>query len=230
MDFFNFYKNKRKEETIPDFWKEYLSSFEHMPSKKDSIEKIRFVCFDTETTGLQISSDQILSIGAVGIENWTIDISESFECILDQEYEATEENISIHGLLPKLRNHSISETMALKSFLAYIKNSVLVGHHVAFDIGMINKSLYGMTGQKLKLRNQAIDTLNLAKRLFPLGYHFRAEELSLDQLAKENKISLSGRHTASGDAYITAILFLKLLSKLQKRGNYTLGSLLRTKF
>ena len=69
----SWFKHKKQ----PVFWKEYLKSFKQKSSKK--IEDTRFVIFDTETTGLDLVKDRILSIGAIGVFKNTIDIADSFE-------------------------------------------------------------------------------------------------------------------------------------------------------
>ncbi len=226
--FKNWFKSKHKNTTdLPEFWRAYLQYFQTTYAKSSPIEKIRFVCFDTETTGLDPSNDQMLSIGAVAIQNWAIDIEDRFECLIHQAYEPIGESVTIHGILPVSREESLLESVAIADFLAYVKDAVLIGHHISFDVSMINQSLEELTGEKVKLRNHKIDTIHLARRLLPPHHHLLAGELSLDQLAKNYRIPLSGRHTAPGDAYITAVLFLKMLDRLQKRGNKTLGDLLR---
>lgn len=226
--FFNLFK-KREESAdgMPDFWKEYLASFEQPIAKNTPLEEVRFVCFDTETTGLDPKTDQILSIGAVTIQNWEIRVAERFECLIHQEYQPLNQAIEVHGILPKARKSSLTEEEAMVSFLAFIRQSVLIGHHVGFDISMVNSVLSALLPGKVRLKNNTVDTMTLAKRLLPSTHYLSPGELSLDHLAKKHQIRMHDRHTASGDAYITGILFLKILDKLQKRGNKTLSDLLR---
>ena len=80
----------------PDFWKEYLKKFKQKDPK--TIETTRFVVFDTETTGLDTSTDKILSIGAVSIVNNIIDVADCIEIYLIQE-EYNAETVAIHGIL-----------------------------------------------------------------------------------------------------------------------------------
>lgn len=68
----------------PIFWKEYSKTFKQNPPK--SIESTRFVIFDTETTGLHIATDRILSIGAIGIFNNVIEVADGFEIYLKQDH------------------------------------------------------------------------------------------------------------------------------------------------
>ncbi len=225
---FNLFKRRETGlESLPAFWKTYHTSFEQAYDRKTPIEDIRFVCFDTETTGLDPQKDQILSLGAIAVQNWEIKVSERLEFMVHQEYQPVGQAIEVHGILPKKREESLSEREAVEHFLAFIRQSVLIGHHVGFDINMINIALSGILKKKLKLKNASVDTINLAKRLLPPTHHLSSGELSLDQLAQKYQLPMQDRHTAAGDAYMTAILFLKMLDKLEKRGNKTLSDLLR---
>ena len=93
--------------------------------------------------------------------------------------------------------------------MKYIENAVLVAHHAAFDVAMINAALSRLDLPKLK--NRVLDTGHLFQKtkIDTSKTHF-----GLDELSNLFKIPLHDRHTASGDAYITALLFLKLISKL----------------
>ena len=53
---FNFFRNKNH----PSFWKTYIKKFKQ--KQPTTIEKTRFIVFDTETTGLNIETDRVLSI------------------------------------------------------------------------------------------------------------------------------------------------------------------------
>mgnify|MGYP006355553467 FL=1 len=71
------------------------------------------------------------------------------------------------------------------------------------------------------LKNKVLDTAELTKRLdFPLrNYQFAVnKEYTLDALCARYGVIPKARHTAAGAAYITAILFQKLLSDLDKKG------------
>lgn len=208
-----------KNRTYPNFWKEYLKSFKQKPSKK--IEDTRFVIFDTETTGLDIVKDRILSIGAIGIFNNTIDVADSFEVYITQT-EFNSETVEIHGLLKEGKLIKSNENEAIQQFISFLGNAVLVAHHAAFDIEMLNAALKRMNLPKLK--NKTIDTGILYKKL-----EGKKDQLfNLDVLCKEFNIPKHDRHTASGDAFITALLFLKIISKLKKERTVHYSDLFRT--
>ena len=209
----------------PPFWKDYLQQMAAVPAGNCMFDSIRYVSFDTETTGLNPKKDKILSIGAVAVKNWDIDIKDRFECLLNQSYTATADAIEVHGLLTKNNTNQVEEQHALQSFVHYLGNAVLIGHNVSFDVSIINHALFKYWGVKLK--NKCIDTMYLANRLYPANHIMRPGDLTLDKLGGDYKITLSDRHTASGDSFITALLFLKMSYQLQKRGCTQLKDLMR---
>ena len=196
-----FRKNK-----YPDFWKAYLALFKTKMPK--TFEEANFVIFDTETTGLDTQEDRILCIGAVKLKNNEIDIAEIFELYLIQD-KFNEASVEIHGILKDGKLQKVTEEEAIESFINYIGNGILVAHHTAFDVEMINIALKRIGLGKLK--NKSIDTGVFYKKLKNVAN----KHYSLDALCAEFNISKHDRHTASGDAYITALLFLKILSKLR---------------
>lgn len=213
--------NWLKRKSYPQFWEDYLTYFKR--TQEQDINKIRFVVFDTETTGLNIKTDRILSIGCVGIQDLKIRVSDQLEQYLQQEHFDSS-TVHIHGLLKGGHMHKKIELDAIIDFLSYIKNSILVAHHAAFDVAMINAGLKRMGLPKLK--NKVLDTGHLFQKskIDPSKPHF-----SLDELAKHFNLPLHDRHTASGDAFITALLFLKLVSLLKLHETVTLKDLLKNK-
>ncbi len=202
---------KKRNNNLPSFWKTYEATFiEKIPER---VENVRFVVLDTETTGFKYNSDRILCIGALSLQNKAISVKEIFEVYLQQEYY-DKETAKIHGILKKGKRNRISESEALKKFLAYLGNSVIVAHHAAFDIRMINTALkrHGLP----KLKNKVLDTSILYKKsLLVTSLIEKKEHYTLDELADKFNISKKDRHTAVGDAYITAIAFLKTLNRLK---------------
>jgi DNA polymerase-3 subunit epsilon len=205
-----------KKHPYPEFWNNYRALFKE--KQQTNIDNIRFVVFDTETTGLDITKDRILSIGCVAVKGTAVKIADQLECYVKQDV-FNSETVAIHGLLKSGTHTKLEEINALEKFLNYIKNAVLVAHHTAFDVAMINQALkrHGLP----KLKNVVLDTGQLYKKT--LKKDVNKSHYSLDELSKIFHIPQHDRHTASGDAYITALLFLKLIAKLkQVTPNYTL--------
>ena len=209
-----------KRKTYPEFWHNYVAHFKK--SKHHKLKDIRFIVFDTETTGLNTKEDRILSIGCVGIENFKIKIADQLESYVIQEH-FNADTVKIHGLLKEGTLSKLEEEEAIIQFLDFVKDAVLVAHHAAFDVTMINNALKRM--QLPKLKNKVLDTGHLFQKT---KLDTTKEHFCLDELSKRFNIPLHDRHTASGDAYITAILFLKLLAILNKNGDLTLKDLLRS--
>ncbi|WP_299336234.1 PolC-type DNA polymerase III [uncultured Psychroserpens sp.] len=206
-----------KRQTYPEFYTNYLESFK---GKSNTLETIRFVVFDTETTGLNPKSDRILSIGTVAVTNFQIDVADSLELYVKQE-QFNAKTVEIHGLLKEGLITKTEETQAIQQFLAHIENAVLVAHHIAFDVAMINEALKRMNLPKLK--NKVVDTGTLYKKT---KYLKDETHYSLDELCATFNITMHDRHTASGDAYLTAVLFLKLTALLrQKKSRLSLRDL-----
>lgn len=193
----NWIKNINKE--YPEFWKNYISQFE---SKSD-----RYVILNTETTGLNPKNDVILSFGAIGIVNDIIKVNDTFELVILQYKYLHDNNLSneflIESKLPKF-----AEPIAIEEFIKYIGNATLVGHRIHFDIEMINEVLEKMNCGKLK--NEALDIEIMHQKL----YDITNKSFSIDELVNSYKIPKNERNSAIDDAYLIALLFLKLKSKL----------------
>jgi len=218
---FNFWK---KEKEYPIFWKNYLAHFENKLPKSTPISELKFVIFDTETSGFDIKKDKLLTIGAVRVNNNQIDLADSFEVRILQQDIYNTEAIPIHGIVPN-KEKGISKNEAVLQFIHYLGSDIIVGQNIAFDIAMINQGLQPMLNEKLK--NKYLDTAKLAIRAERLrsSHMINYAEFTLDALCKRYKIPMHDRHNAAGDALLTAFLFLKLLTKLKQRGIKTLGDL-----
>ena len=215
-NFFKYKKNKNR----PEFWKEYLESFK--TSISQSRENVRFVVLDTETTGFSKQEDRILSIGCVSLINNKINVNNNFEVYLNQTVFKID-TVKIHGLLKGGKMNKIDELEALKQFLSYIKGDVLVAHHANFDIGMIDEAL--IRNGLGKLRNKYLDTGTIYKKSKHLIYQDHTKNYSLDELCEELKVEKTDRHTAIGDALITAIIFQKTLSRIFLNKEFNLKKL-----
>jgi DNA polymerase-3 subunit epsilon len=190
-------KNINKEH--PEFWKEYLSKFD----KKSK----RFVILSTETSGLNPVKDVILSIGSFAVVDNSIIIGDSFEAVLLQ-YKFLHDNGLSNEFIVESKMKKLGEPEAIKLLIDYIGNAILVGHHIDFDVEMINAALERLDCGRLK--NEALDIDVMYRKLQDINN----KQFSLDELSAIYNLPKSDRNSSSEDAYRIALLFLKLKSRL----------------
>lgn len=203
------------------FWKKEENLFD----ESITIEETRFVVLDTETTGFDYENDRILCIGALALQNGVISVQDSFEIYLHQDHY-DKSTAQIHGILKDLLVKRPTELEALQQFLDFLGDSIIIAHHTVFDVTMINKALerHGLP----QLTNKTLDTAYLYKKTLIQSHLFeRKDHYTLDDLADKFDISKKDRHTALGDAYITAIAFLKIVKKLREKKAVSLNQLFK---
>lgn len=204
-----------------NFWKKEENLFD----ENITIEETRFVVLDTETTGFDYTNDRILCIGALVLQNNIIAVQNSFEVYIKQDHY-NGSTARIHGILKDFILKRPSESEALEQFLDFLRDAVIIAHHAGFDITMINRALErnGMP----ELKNKTLDTGVLYKKTLIKSHLFeRKDHYTLDDLADKFDISKKDRHTALGDAYITAIAFLKIIKKLREKKEINLNQLFK---
>ncbi|KUJ63017.1 DNA polymerase III subunit epsilon [Flavobacteriaceae bacterium CRH] len=190
-------KNINKEH--PDFWKNYVTKFETKPN--------RFVVLSTETSGLNPDKDVILSLGAFSIVDDSVVIKDSFESVLLQTKFLQDNNISNEFIIES-KMIKMEEPEAIEKFIDFLGNAILVGHHINFDIEMLNSALERLDCGRLK--NEALDVDMMYRKLLDIN----DKQFSLDDLSEIFKIPKSDRNSSSEDAYKISLLFLKLKSRL----------------
>jgi len=203
------------------FWEKEENLFD----ENITIEETRFVVLDTETTGFDYTNDRMLCIGALVLQNNIIKIEESFEVYIEQDHY-DQSTAQIHGILKDFIVKRPTELEALEQFLNYLGDSIIIAHHANFDITMINRALERNGLPELK--NKSLDTGVLYKKTLIKSHLFeRKDHYALDDLADKFDISKKDRHTALGDAYITAIAFLKIVKKLREKKEINLNQLFK---
>ena len=188
--------------SLPQFWKNYLSLFEN-----DGGGPKRYVVFDMETSGLDWKEDVVLSIGCIGISNNAIEVNDFLEIYIQQD-RYSPQSVAMRGVI-RDSAEKVVEAEGLIRFLNFVKDATLVGHNVNLDIEMLNQALKRLDLGRLK--NPVMDTNVLYLRWKDLP---EDEHATLDELCDALKIKRNDTHTASGNAFITALVFLKLKSKL----------------
>lgn len=196
----------------------------HLP-----IEHVRFVSIDTETTGVDVKRDKILTFSAVGIYQNEIRLDDIFSCVLPQQWdEEDKKSIPIHWLRPNDTLQEENTPELLLHILAYLQDAVLVGINIAFDFTLLSQRFEKYWN--IPLRNPTIDITTLAIRLEYFGFPSAAipyHTITATHLAERFGLPLADRHTSHGDAILAAQLFIIFVSKLRKRGVTKLKQLLK---
>ncbi len=187
---------------------------------------VRFVVLDTETTGLDTKRDRLISIGAVGVTNEEVHVDDAFESLIPVSHNTSA--VFYHGITRDAASVGVPEPEAIDSFLRYLGDSVIVGHHIGHDIAMLNHA--AQRHFDYTLQNLSVDTMDLMMRLEQSGAwperRDKQPDFSLDGLCAFFGIRPHDRHTAPGDAFLTAQVFLRLLREARNRGLSRLDDLL----
>ncbi|AXY42953.1 3'-5' exonuclease [Halomonas sp. JS92-SW72] len=179
------------------------------------LRALEVVAFDTETTGLELRrGDTVISIGACRVVNARLLASEVFDMRVDPGKPIPPASTAIHGITDADVAGAPPLPVVLPRFRDYVGDAVILAHNAAFDLLALQPPGAGVT-----LDMPVLDTLLISRALdASLDGH------DLDSLAERYGLSFppGTRHTALGDARVTAELWLALLPRLEARGIETL--------
>ena len=177
---------------------------------------LAYTVFDTETTGLNpAGGDEIIQIGAVRIVNGKVLKQEYFDQLVDPRRIITPASIPIHGITPDMVKGQPTIDEVLPAFHSFCEDTVLVAHNAAFDMRCLEVK-EKQTG--VKFDQPVLDTLLLSALV-----HENQESHRLEAIAERFGLTIIGRHTAIGDAMVTAEILVKLIPLLADKGIHTLA-------
>ncbi len=193
-------------------------------NKSDLLSGHSFVVFDTELTGLNKHNDEIISIGAVRIENLRISINKTFFSLIQSSVKKSNPSQAtfVHRLTPEQLQQAPQVEDVLIEFIEFCGDSILVGHFVGIDMHFLNRTTRKILGGSIA--NPSIDTMRLACDYKNAGQrdqledHGMSDSYNLDNLRKEFCLPAFKAHDALEDALQTAYLFLFLLKKSKQGG------------
>ena len=177
--------------------------------KDKKIDEEEFVVFDIETTGLNSHTNKIIEIGAVKIKAGRI---------IDRYSQLINPGISIpHHIteITSITNEQVANQPKIDEvigkFVDFIGDAVLVAHNAPFDMGFIKRDIKEYLN--IDLENSVIDTLQMARDLFP-----DFKKYGLGDLNKSLGLALEKHHRAVDDSQATANMFIIFLEKYKEKG------------
>jgi DNA polymerase III epsilon subunit family exonuclease len=187
------------------------------PGEGVALEAATYVVVDLETTGLRPGSSQICEIGAVRIRE--LEIEAEFQTLANPARPLGPGVSALTGLSDGQLRAAPSVQVALRRFLAFAGDAVLVAHNARFDLAFLDRETERLTGSRIAA--PVVDTVGLARRLLA----GRVPRASLAQLAHFVGTDVRPCHRALPDAQATAEVLLALIGLAQERGARTVADL-----
>ncbi len=166
------------------------------------------VCFDIETTGLNVTQETITEIGAVLLKNG--EIVDRFQTFVDPERRLTPEIVGLTGITDAMLVGAPKLGDALRAFLDFADGRILAAHNAEFDIGFIRA---GCRKCGISFEPTYLDSLIFAQNLLPGLKNYK-----LDVVAEHLALPAFNHHRASDDAVPVAQMLAKFFPMLQARG------------
>ncbi len=174
-----------------------------------------YCVLDIETTGLSFRTEKITELGAIKIKNG--EIIDEFECFVNPEKPIPPKIVDITHITDEMVKDADTIAEALPKFLEFMGDDVLVAHNASFDIGFLK---YNAEQLGLKLENSYIDTLPLAKQLFP---NFKKYKLGL--IADKLDIKVENAHRALDDVITLVKVFNVMIDEMKKKNISKIGEI-----
>jgi ATP-dependent DNA helicase DinG len=177
----------------------------------------KYVVVDIETTGNSPKKgDKIIQFAAVIIENGKI--TNQFSSLVNPQQKIPPFIEELTGLNDEMMRDAPLFSEIAETVLDMLDGAYFVAHNVLFDLSFLQDELMlsGFPG----FFGPVLDTVELARILYPT-----AESYKLNDLALQEGVNHERPHQADSDAHVTALLFLKLMEKLNKLPQKTLKQL-----
>lgn len=161
-----------------------------------------YVVIDLETTGLQPSTDEILEIGAIKVEN-NVQVKE-FSCLVTGEKKVPHSITELTHITDELRKEQgITLDAALTEFITFIGKDLLIGYNISFDLEFLRMA--SKKCSKPLLTNRCKELQNMARRKV-----HSLSDWKLTSLAKHFGIDVQSAHRAINDCHLIQAVYCKL--------------------
>ena len=176
----------------------WLDRLKTLVASPATVDPCRWIMLDVETSGLDMHKDRLLAIAAIAMQvDWqsgtlSVDLSDSFEVVLQQDEVSNKDNILLHGIGAQSQRDGLEPSRAMQSFANYVGNAPLLAFHAAFDQRLITRYARQHLGQDLP--NPWVDVDHLCAVTYE-----KVRARALDDWMTHFGIHCAVRHQAAAD-------------------------------
>jgi DNA polymerase III subunit epsilon len=191
-----------------------------MLKMKDVTKKISdatFVFFDVETTGMSPAFGH--RICELALVQWQENkVVATFHSLINPSRPISPAASVVNSITDSMVEKAPYFHELAGDILRFIKETIVVGHNVSFDLSFLNSHLRNIDLPEVD--NTVLDTLALARRC----YNFPSN--SLGNIAKILTLPIQSRHRALDDAILTKEIFVRFMQDFQAKNIVEIGQLI----
>ncbi len=163
-----------------------------------------YCVIDIETSGLNTRYAEIIELSAIKVVNNRV--VQEFSTLVKPRNLIDPASTSVNGITNKMVQNAPLIQTALKNFLQFIGNNLLLGYNITtFDLPIIRRVAHETLG--IKLSYKYIDVLHIANDRLQF-----LPNRKLSTVAAYFTVDTTGSHRALSDCYITKACYEKLVS------------------
>ena len=174
------------------------------------LDELPVVVLDTETTGLDVTRDRIVSVGAVRMHGRLAFPHVTVDRLVNPEVPIPARSSAVHGITDAMVAEAPAFAALHPALSDFLGGCVLVGHNIGFDCALLRAECdrAGLPWAD----PPSLDTGHVVAALYP-----DMTDIDLDSIAERLGVEARGRHTALGDCLATAEIFSKLIALMADR-------------
>jgi DNA polymerase-3 subunit epsilon len=163
-------------------------------------ETEEYIAVDLEMTGLRVTKDRIIEIGAVRVKNGKL--ADTFSSFLNPHRRLETKITELTGITDRMLEDAPEQEKVIREFMEFAGGNALIGHNLVFDYAFLKQAA---VNQGMTFERKGIDTLKLARRLLPAD-----QKKTLGALEEYFALNPERRHRALDDAAASARIYLRL--------------------
>lgn len=174
-----------------------------------------YCVFDIETTGLSPQSCKITEIGAVIVKKGKV--IDKFDTFTDPEVHIPENITKLTSITDEMVAGAPKNADAVREFLKFAGNRILVAHNASFDTSFIRKVAQD---NQIEFTVPYMDTVALSRYANP-----ELKNHKLDTIAEYFNLGDFHHHRACDDAEMLGMILIKLFDKIKNEGASNLAEM-----